>query len=326
MPSPTPISTFTASQAPRSFDAIVEPCIVRGAAASWPIMQRRSPDWWRSHFGTLPLHCNRSDSGIYPDFSTADPRQRFATVTMPISELLDQLAGDWPQGHALMGQGARLYGQSENGPLRHPHLSTLLDHCEFGASMPRDRLYSAWLWMSGRHAKSVLHYDNNGCHNLTVQLNGRKRVWLFPPERLPQLYPFPATGSCPAHNCSQLDIHARGRARRRLDRRFPGHALAQAQSALLEVGDLLVIPAHWLHAFAHLGAFNLNINAWWKPALDPDDLVQQRTRTISTLACEIRGGPHPIAHQLLDASELATWPSDARPRIERADRSFNRPT
>jgi lysine-specific demethylase 8 len=120
------------------------------------------------------------------------------------------------------------------------------------AQVPPERLYTVWAWLGGPGARTWLHYDNNGCHNLNAQLTGEKTCVLFAPEHLARLKPFPPEGANPAHNCSQLDIDE-----------VP--ADIPRITARLEAGDLLFIPALWLHAFHHLGELNTNVNWWWKP-------------------------------------------------------------
>jgi hypothetical protein len=59
-------------------------------------------------------------------------------------------------------------------------------------------------------------------------------------------------------------------------------ALAKAHplTAELEAGDVLFIPAHWLHTFEHLGTFNANLNIWWKADQPLDDPIARRQAEI----------------------------------------------
>ena len=107
--------------------------------------------------------------------------------------------------------------------------------------------------MSGRGVRTWLHYDNNGCHNLNAQITGEKRCALYAPELVGRLRLFRLGGSNPAHNCSQIDVE-QGEL-----------ADVPCLEATLHAGDLLFIPAWWLHTFLHLGELNTNVNFWWKP-------------------------------------------------------------
>jgi hypothetical protein len=97
---------------------------------------------------------------------------------------------------------------------------------------------------------------------------------VFDPDQLDRLALWPPGGVNPAVNCSQIDIHAPDLAH------FPELAEVRALSAHLEPGDLLFIPAWWLHAFRHTGAFNSNINFWWLPDAARDNPVSRRQAAI----------------------------------------------
>ncbi len=122
-----------------------------------------------------------------------------------------------------------------------------------------EALYTVWAWFSGPGVRTWLHYDNNGCHNLNGQILGQKSCLLFAPNELSHLYPFPLEGKNPAHNCAAVDVDAPDLIA------HPRFAEAEALHADLEPGDLLFIPAWWLHTFSHTGELNANVNFWWKP-------------------------------------------------------------
>jgi len=88
---------------------------------------------------------------------------------------------------------------------------------------------------------------------------------------------FPIGGTNPALNCSQIDVAAPDLAR------FPEFADVPARSAHLRAGDLLFIPAWWLHAFAHHGAFNSNLNFWWLPDAPVDCAVARHQAAIEKI-------------------------------------------
>jgi hypothetical protein len=144
--------------------------------------------------------------------------------------------------------------------VRSPLLEPLLDDIEFPRFFPEERLYTVWSWFSGRGVRTWLHYDNNACHNLNAQVCGHKLCWLYAPDELARLHPFPLGGPNPAHNCSQIDVEAP-------QPEFEADFRAlQPWRAELQAGDLLFIPAWWFHTFRHAGEFNANVNFWWQPA------------------------------------------------------------
>jgi lysine-specific demethylase 8 len=258
------------------FERSDTPVIVEGALAGWPALARWSPGYLGDLVGDVAIRFKRSATGAHPNFAAPTLAEMFATGESSLRAFLTAIAGD--------ASGERLFTGDEKFLIRRrggvttvdPELAPLCDDVEVPAAVPPDRLYTVWPWFSGAGVRTWLHYDNNGCHNLNAQITGAKDCLLFDPDQLDRLALFPPGGPNPAVNCSQIDIHAPDLAR------FPALAGARALAAHLEPGDLLFIPAWWLHAFRHTGAFNSNINFWWKPALPRDNPVSRRQDAIDS--------------------------------------------
>lgn len=115
-------------------------------------------------------------------------------------------------------------------------------------------LVSIWI---GNRTVAATHYDMS--NNLACCMVGRRRFTLFPPEQVANLYPGPLEPTPGGQVVSMVDLRAPDLTR------YPrfAEALAHAEVADLEPGDVLFYPALWWHNVEALDAFNVMINYWW---------------------------------------------------------------
>jgi hypothetical protein len=244
----------------RDFVLPERPVVLEGAAETWPAVRRWTADALKERIGAFPTRFKSSPSHRHPDFRADTLAATFATRTGTFREFLELIGGDTGARHLLTGEEEFLLRRRRGNPdERNEKLATLLDDFPLPPFFSESALYSSWFWLSSRGVRTWLHYDTNGCHNLNAQIQGRKRVWLFDPDWLSHVYPFPLGGSVPAHNCSRVDFEAP-------DAEFPGFASAECVEGELEAGDILFLPVNWIHTFLHEGRFNANVNFWWKPS------------------------------------------------------------
>lgn len=129
-----------------------------------------------------------------------------------------------------------------------------LDPAMFG---PQPPLVSIWI---GNRTTAAAHYDMS--NNIACCVAGRRRFTLFPPEQIENLYPGPLEPTPGGQVVSLVDFD-----RPDFDRypRFR-EAMAAAQVAELEPGDVLIYPALWWHQVEALEPFNILVNYWWNVA------------------------------------------------------------
>ena len=116
-------------------------------------------------------------------------------------------------------------------------------------------LTSIWI---GNQSRVSAHYDFPS--NIACVVAGQRRVILFPPEQLPNLYVGPLDFTPAGQPISLVDFHAPDY------ERFPRfrQALKTAQMAVLEPGDAIIVPSMWWHHMEALDAFNVLVNYWWR--------------------------------------------------------------
>lgn len=201
-----------------------------------------------------------SASGAHPDFRALAVKDMFAREAFTFAEFFERLSHAAPSERAryiFTGDEHYLWRVRDGVSSRNTDFGALAELVQVPRYVPSERVYSVWAWFSGKGVRTWLHYDNNACHNLNLQVHGSKRCTLLPPETVTKLEFLEPGGAVPAFNCSSVDVDA-----------HEGRALIEALphfEATLGPGDLLFIPAHWIHAFTHEGEYNANVNFWWQP-------------------------------------------------------------
>ncbi|GGD45201.1 cupin-like domain-containing protein [Pseudoxanthomonas indica] len=119
----------------------------------------------------------------------------------------------------------------------------------------REALASIWI---GNRTRIAAHQDVPD--NLACVVAGRRRVTLFPPDQLRNLYIGPIEFTPAGQPISLVDFAAPDL------ERFPRFAEAQrhALGAELEPGDAVLIPSMWWHHMEGLEPFNVLVNYWWR--------------------------------------------------------------
>jgi hypothetical protein len=119
----------------------------------------------------------------------------------------------------------------------------------------RDALASIWI---GNRTRVAAHQDVPD--NLACVAVGRRRVTLFPPQQLANLYIGPLDFTPAGQAISLVDFAAPDL------EKFPrfAEAMRHARTAVLEPGDAVFIPSMWWHHMEALEGFNVLVNYWWR--------------------------------------------------------------
>jgi len=118
-----------------------------------------------------------------------------------------------------------------------------------------DPLVSIWL---GNRSRVAAHFDVPD--NIACCVAGRRRITLFAPDQIANLYPGPVDFTPAGQIISLVDFHRPDLGR------FPRfeEALRHARVVDLEPGDALVIPSMWWHHVEAQDPFNVLVNYWWR--------------------------------------------------------------
>jgi len=150
---------------------------------------------------------------------------------------------------------------------------------------------NAHVWMGSAGATSTLHYDT--AHNSYLQLHGRKRFLLLPPSYTAGMPTYPEAHPSnrqarppPLLRDPVADVVAQALGDE--DHRSQGERVV-VTDALLSPGDVLLLPAHWLHYVIALD-LSFSVNLW----------VNSREETTVS---QLLAPPHPWPDGLPVASE-----------------------
>ena len=119
----------------------------------------------------------------------------------------------------------------------------------------------ARVWSHGRGHVTPWHYDGNGLHGFNLQLRGRKRWWLAPPDETWPCLPFSNVVMVSGFHAAAIELE-------------------------LCEGDLLFVPRYWFHRVESLDSVNLNVNWVMTPRHRP---VDSRTARREAQLAWIRG-------------------------------------
>jgi hypoxia-inducible factor 1-alpha inhibitor (HIF hydroxylase) len=142
----------------------------------------------------------------------------------------------------------------------------VLDFLQFNWSWAKEQqeannwgpLTSNLMLVSQEGNLTPVHYDEQ--ENLFCQVEGYKRVILFPPSQFECLYPYPVHH--PHDRQSQVDFENPDY------EKFPKFRYVDGQEGVLGPGDVLYLPMYWWHHFESLkdGGVTISITFWYKAA------------------------------------------------------------
>ncbi|KAF4335043.1 leucine carboxyl methyltransferase 2 [Fusarium beomiforme] len=232
-------------QSKSDFEKLVQnrkPVIVEGLSLG-DCINKWNPEYMVERVGAIKevvVHECQSSTGKM-DFNS----KSFRYVTKPFSMFMAK---------AAKGEALYLRALSEAKPTESPanlqeDFPALADDFQLPEelSLVKDRMFSSVLRISGR-ANMWLHYDVMA--NVYTQIQGSKRMVLLPPADVKHL------AFAPGASSSSLDVLSA------LDKQQL--AVTTPYEAILHPGDLLFIPAMWLHTASPTTDLSIAVNVFFR--------------------------------------------------------------
>lgn len=238
-----------------------EPLLLRGLVREWPLSAaaRESDEaavaMLKSFYRGKPAPVYYGEAGsrrlaYREDVSGLNFEVRRAPLDAVLEELLSLREASEPPVRYIASNSLEVYfpGLWEQHPLGADG--------DVGAGLPDPAGQLPGIWI-GNRTVSPAHYDAQW--NIACCVAGQRKVTVFPPDQVANLYPGPLDPTPGGQAITMVDFASPD------FERYPGFeaAAASARVAELAPGDAVYIPCMWWHQFEALAPFNILLNLWW---------------------------------------------------------------
>ena len=216
----------------------------------------------------------------------------FTSHQMPLTEFFDKLLAEADNPEPLTLYSGSIWATR--------NLPGFCESHSIGALLPATTspLMTTWI---GNRAIVAAHMDHTS--SLACGIAGRRRFTLFPPDQIANLYMGPVESTPAGQPVCMVDLLNPDFAR------YPRlvEAFEAAETAELEPGDVLFVPALWWHQVESLSAVNFMLNYRWRDGpefLDPPaNALMAALIGIRDLPAEQRAGWRAIFDHLIFQTE-----------------------
>ncbi|MEQ9080727.1 MAG: cupin-like domain-containing protein [Sandaracinaceae bacterium] len=232
------------------------PCILTGCMTSWPLYRLLSRVQSESEQvavlkalgGSTPVAWSSVPDGYLGLDESFQPLFEYNGCRGTFAEAMDAVEAD-------------LWSAAPSASYLHkfsvPALNTMLGGLPAFAAL--DPLVPPKFWIGSGGQRLRLHHD--AFHNSICMVAGLKRITLFPPESIADVYPSPLhrtfrTGISSSISIRDADMSRFPRYRRALDAGLVAH---------VEAGEVLYVPPFWWHEVESFG-LNVMVNCFYRGA------------------------------------------------------------
>ncbi|MEE8106751.1 MAG: cupin-like domain-containing protein [Planctomycetota bacterium] len=232
-PGPIPrIQRITREEFARDYESQNKPVIIENQF-DWEALDLFRPEWFAETFGD---------------------REFNAVVKLPVKGAPGFHVVDGSLRKVTLSEFTKMMHESENPCYIRQSAVTNFPGCEkyfnFGDLVSLNGTESiANLWIGSKNTNSSLHFDEAG--GLFVQVCGRKRVKLYPPEEAKNLYAFPDNVGTSRVDPYHPDLD-----------KYPRFAKARGLEGVVNPGEFLFIPTTWWHQLRSLDP-SISINCFY---------------------------------------------------------------
>jgi len=225
-----------------------EPVLFPSVAAEWPCSRLWTLPYLRGRLEGKQVEVTASASQLYQ----ADPEKGHytsdQTVSMTFGEFLDCISTPQPAG---------TYYYLHKKSIDH-HLPELERDIRIPEFIKDSAFMLASLWMGPRGSITPIHHDFT--NNLFVQVRGRKRVILYPPDPEQAFYRLPFRN---IDGRSSWHISHVGSGTSPQKESFPRFRDATPIDIVVEQGSMLFIPSFYWHEVHSLDTPSISLSYWW---------------------------------------------------------------
>ncbi|XP_072253666.1 HSPB1-associated protein 1 homolog [Leuresthes tenuis] len=277
MATPNPVKPFSPEETQRILSHLQQPAVFLNMTRGWPVLH-----WTAEHLsGCLGDRRVRFRLGRKEELNAPLFETQCSYVEAKVAQFLC-----WSQGQTDVGPFSE-YPHSEYWAYAdYKYIAMLFQDqplmfedvkwSEFGFKGRNGRESTLWIGTEG--ANTPCHLDSYGC-NLVLQVQGRKRWHLFPPEDTANLYPtrIPYEESSVFSKVDVLHPDLT---------RFPAFQAAKAHVVTLQPGQVLYVPRHWWHYVESVDPITVSVNSWIE--LEVDDVARVSEAVTKTVVCPLK--------------------------------------